>query len=191
MMAITSARQRMSEHSDGLKVSRVRASNYDSLDQELFEGSGIYTTVPAGRFEWIITAVRHHLEHSGVYRRLADAKGFSIVLLEETRDLASVPLVSSGSFKRRLFDVGPGVRRCTSSGTMGTKSVVPRDSRTLERFVGSIASGLREFIGHHELQHAYILGPPAEEVGDLWFSYSLSLAELFNDADYFVRNDVS
>jgi long-chain-fatty-acid---luciferin-component ligase len=183
MMAISTNPQEASA------VSRVRANNYDALDQVLFEGRDVYRGLGESRFDWIVTAVRHHMAYSKVYRRLADACDFTIDTLIDSRDLTRVPLVSSGSFKRALFDAGPGVRRCTSSGTMGSKSIVPRDSRTLERFVGSIASGLSEFIGHNELQHAYILGPPSDEAGDLWFSYSLGLAELFNDADYYVHRD--
>lgn len=172
-------------------VTRVRAVDYDSLDQMLFEGIDPYRHEAGDqRFRWILSAVRHHMEHSRVYRRLANSVGFELTQLESTHDLACIPLISSGSFKRSLFgDLGPGVKRCTSSGTMGTQSVVPRDARTLERFVGSISHGLREFLGHNDSQRAHILGPPPEEAGDLWFAFSLSLTELFNDADYFVHDE--
>jgi long-chain-fatty-acid---luciferin-component ligase len=182
---------RSTSSSTAIAVTRIRAADYDSLDQLLYEGIAPYgNEADDRRFQWILSAVRHHMEHSPIYRRLADGIGFEIRQLEDTQDLACIPLISSGSFKRKLFgDVGKGIKRCTSSGTMGTQSVVPRDARTLERFVGSISHGLREFLGHNELQRAYILGPPPEEAGDLWFAFSLSLTELFNDADYFVHAD--
>ena len=180
-----------SPSSTALTVTRIRAADYDSLDQLLYEGIEPYREETEDqRFRWILNAVRHHMEQSPIYRRLANGAGFEVAQLESTRDLACVPLMSSGSFKRNLFgDLERGVKRCTSSGTMGTQSIVPRDARTLERFVGSISHGLREFLGHNDSQRAYILGPPPEEAGDLWFAFSLSLTELFNDADYFVHSD--
>ncbi len=104
--------------------------------------------------------------------------------------LEDVPLCSSGSFKKsRIYTTVQGpTKLCISSGTSGTKSVVPRDSRTLERFAGSILHGLREFIGHVDSRKAFILGPRSDEAGDLWFSYSISLAQLLQDTVYFVDN---
>jgi long-chain-fatty-acid---luciferin-component ligase len=176
---------------EAVEITRLRARDYDSLDQMLYEGSDAYhSELRDQRCDWIVSAVRDHIERSAIYRRLAYGAGFDVAQLEATRNLASIPLISSGSFKRNLFgDLGRDVKRCTSSGTMGTQSVVPRDARTLERFVGSISHGLREFLGHNDSQRAYILGPPREEAGDLWFAFSLSLTELFNDADYFVHAD--
>lgn len=176
-----------------LSTERVRAKGYDSLDQVLFEGLADYgRPYAAERFEWIAGAVRHHLDHSPPFRRLAEASRFDWEEFCSGQNLTALPLISSGSFKSELFSTpsASGIRRCTSSGTMGTISVVPRDSRTIERYVGTILHGLREFIGHNEAQRAFVLGPPVDEAGDLWFSYSLGLAEMLNDADYFVRDNI-
>jgi long-chain-fatty-acid---luciferin-component ligase len=176
-----------------LSSGRVRAKDYDSLDHVLFEGLADYgPSYAAERFEWIAGAVRHHLDRSDPFRRLAETSRFDWDEFRGGQDLATLPLISSGSFKSELFSTpsGSGIRRCTSSGTMGTISVVPRDSRTIERYVGTILHGLREFIGHNDAQRAFVLGPPVDNAGDLWFSYSLGLAEVLNDADYFVCGDV-
>ncbi|HMG55801.1 MAG TPA: hypothetical protein VK601_20015 [Kofleriaceae bacterium] len=98
--------------------------------------------------------------------------------------------MSSGSFKRRALAASGSrqVKLCTSSGTSGTKSIVPRDGLTLERYVGSVLHGIRDFLEDRERRQALVLGPPPHEVGDLWFTYSLSLAEVLNETDYFVSD---
>lgn len=176
-----------------LTARRVRPSELDSLDAEIFEGRDGYgdTSAAVRRFGWIRRAVEYQLENSAAYARLAGAQQFSLTELTCPSDLARVPLVSSGSFKRGLFvPKAPGdLKLCTSSGTRGTKSIVPRDSRTLERFSGTILHGLREFIGESERRHVFVLGPSTAEAGDLWFAYSLGLAELLQDTDCFVERD--
>jgi long-chain-fatty-acid---luciferin-component ligase len=170
---------------------RVRPADLGPLDVFLYEDeTGYVVDGAAQRRAWLLEAVEHHLAGSPIFQRLAAAKGFDAGLLRTTGDPAIVPLVSSGTFKRRRIETQDDIERwCTSSGTRGTKSLVPRDRRTLERFAGTVGHGLREFLGaHREQREGFVLGPPAEEAGDLWFSYSLGLAEVVNHTDYFVRD---
>lgn len=167
----------------------VRSLERDSLDFMLFEGMNSYREIaPDTQLRWIREAVTHHLTYSQLYQRLAAAQKFTADELERPQDLLRVPLVSSGSFKRRALaaSVSRPVKLCTSSGTSGTKSIVPRDSATLERYVGGVLHGIRNFLEDRERRRALVLGPPPHEVGDLWFTYSLSLAEVLNDTEYFV-----
>jgi len=169
----------------------VRSSGVDSLDFMLFEGVNSYRNVaPDAQLRWIREAAAHHVTHSQVYQRLAAAQKFTADQLERPADLLRVPLISSGSFKRRALAASGSrqVKLCTSSGTSGTKSIVPRDGLTLERYVGSVLHGIRDFLEDRERRQALVLGPPPHEVGDLWFTYSLSLAEVLNETDYFVSD---
>ncbi len=172
---------------------RVRPADYTELDYIIYTAEDSYRQPPSHSdvLGWMVQAVDHHLAGSPAYARLAEARGFDPRLLAVTGDLASIPLISSGSFKRRSVATRTEgrVRLCTSSGTMGAKSVVPRDDRTLERFMGTILHGLRHFLGQSEMRRALVLGPRQEEAGNLWFSYSLSLAELVNEAEYFVQDE--
>jgi long-chain-fatty-acid---luciferin-component ligase len=176
-----------------LIAERVRPADYTSLDYTLYTATDSYRRPPLHDelLEWITESLRHHLSHSASYARLADARGFRMSRFEDTGDLGSIPLVSSGSFKRRsIRTTTPGpVRACTSSGTMGSKSVIPRDDRTLERFIGTVMHGTRHFLGQAELRKGFVLGPPREQAGDLWFSYALGLAEVLHDAEYFVKQE--
>jgi len=169
----------------------VRSSGVDSLDFMLFEGMNSYRDVaPDAQLRWIREAAAHHVTHSPMYRRLAAAQKFTAEQLERPADLLRVPLISSGSFKRRALAPSGSrqVKLCTSSGTSGTKSIVPRDGLTLERYVGSVLHGIRDFLEDRERRQALVLGPPPHEVGDLWFTYSLSLAEVLNETEYFVSD---
>jgi long-chain-fatty-acid---luciferin-component ligase len=184
---------RYSEDPRPIAAKRLRARDLGSLDCEIYEATGSYTTDSlARRVGWIAASVEHHLANSEVYRRVAHAREFDLARLRETGDLSLVPVISSGTFKRRRVEsiTGASVKDCTSSGTSGSTSIVPRDSATLERYAGTILHGTREMIGQLERRRAFVLGPTIEEAGDLWFSYALSLAQLLHDTDYFVRNGV-
>jgi len=170
---------------------RMRPADLQSLDQEIYEGLDSYTRddLARCRLDWIRQAVEHHLAGSPIFQRLCAAQGFSVHDLRTIEDLARVPLLSSGMFKKRAVTsaaVG-AVKECTSSGTQGSKSIVRRDRRTLERFAGSVVHGMTHFFGKAERRQAFVLGPSTEEAGDLWFSYSLSLANMLYDTDFFVR----
>ncbi|HEV3001880.1 MAG TPA: hypothetical protein VGW75_14155 [Solirubrobacteraceae bacterium] len=171
---------------------RVRPADFGTLEELLFEGRDSYAAPvdERRRVEWIAAAAEHHLAASPLLRRLADHQGFSPDALRATGDLASVPLLSSGLFKRAdVASAATGaVRLCLSSGTRGSRSVVPRDEPTLERFVGTVLHGLREFHGHTDAREALVLSPPRAEVEDLWFAYVLTLVELLYDTRFFVRD---
>lgn len=170
---------------------RMRPADLQSLDHEIYEGVDSYARddLARRRLDWIIGAVEHHRAGSPIFQRLCEAQGFSVRELQTIEDLARVPLLSSGMFKKRAVTSAAmgAVKECTSSGTQGSKSVVRRDRRTLERFAGSVVHGMRHFFGKAERRQAFVLGPATEEAGDLWFSYSLSLANMLYDTDFFVR----
>lgn len=176
-----------------LRSRSVRPSDFGSLEELLYEGTDSYSRPldSERQVEWIAAAADHHIRTNAVFSRLAEHSGFSVDTLRATGDVASVPLVSSGLFKRRdLASAAEGpVRLCRSSGTRGSQSVVPRDRPTMERFVGTVLHGLREFLGHTDVREALVLSPPAHEAGDLWFAYVLTLVELLYDTRFFVREN--
>jgi long-chain-fatty-acid---luciferin-component ligase len=171
---------------------RVRPPDLGSLEELLYEGIDSYAQPPKHerRVEWIAAAADHHIATNPLFKRLADHQGFSPRQLRSTGDLSSVPLISSGLFKRRdvMGAADTPVRLCRSSSTRGSQSVVPRDRPTMERFVGTVLHGLREFHGHSEVRQALVLSPSATEAGDLWFAYVLTLVELLYDTRFFVRD---
>jgi long-chain-fatty-acid---luciferin-component ligase len=167
-----------------------RAVDFDTLDEAVYEGKDSYATVcdPALTFEWLAAAAERHMAGSDVFRRLAEARGFTPEALRETRDLSSIPVLSSGLFKRKTLmsaPVGP-VRHTTSSGTRGSKSVVARDDRTLERFVGTVLHGLREFHGESSVREGFVLSPRESRPDGVWLSYVLTLIDYAYDTSFFV-----
>ncbi|MEA2493919.1 MAG: long-chain-fatty-acid---luciferin-component ligase [Thermoleophilaceae bacterium] len=174
-------------------VSRsVRPEGLGSLEELIYEGQGSYARSPsdAQRVAWIAAAAEHHLERSAAFRRLAERRGFTPDGLRSTGDLAGVPVVSSSLFKRAAPELVPGadVKLCRSSGTRGAESQIVRDRPTLERLIGTVLHGLREFLGHSEAREAFVLGPPASAAGDVWFAYVLTLVELLYDTGFFVTD---
>jgi long-chain-fatty-acid---luciferin-component ligase len=174
-------------------VRRVRAVDFGALDQLIYEGSDGFggSDLAARRFEWIVSAVQHQLAHSPHFRRLSQRRGFDADRLRSPADYAEVPLLSSGTFKHaRVANLDAvALTPCRSSGTRGTESLVLRDRTTMERFVGTMLHMIREFCGHVEVRQGFVIGPPTNEAGDLWFSYVLSLVELLYDTRFFVRDD--
>lgn len=163
------------------------------LDRVLYEGfDAISFDVAADlRLTWIREAVDYCLARNATYATLAAQRGFAPSQMQRVEDLALVPTVTSGLFKRRTVrNAGhEDAQACTSSGTRGTKSIVWRDRRTLERFVGSVTHGIEEFFGRSEARRGFVIGPATEEAGDLWFSYVLSLVNLLFDTTFYVRSD--
>ncbi len=171
---------------------RVRPHDLSSLDEFVYEGVASYDEPldEGRRLEWLAAAAEHHLQGSTVFARLATHRGFTPEQLLERGDPSLVPLLSSGLFKRRDLTTGSGaaVKLCKSTGTRGTQSIVPRDQRTLERFVGTVVHAMREFIGSTDALEAFVLSPSGEDADDIWFSYVLSLVELLYDTSFFVRD---
>jgi long-chain-fatty-acid---luciferin-component ligase len=170
--------------------SRLRPADLSDLDEVIYEGTNSYAgpVDVERRLRWLAASAEHHVAANPVYARLAQHVGFSPDRLLETGDTSCIPLISSGTFKRRSLhtDTGGWTRACLSSGTHGSHSVIARDEVTMERFVGSVLHGLREFHGDTTLRQAFVLGPSAAEAGDIWFSYVLTLVTLVYDTDFFV-----
>lgn len=111
-------------------------------------------------------------------------------------EISKIPLLPSVFFKKRNLKISTAppkdiVKYCTSSGTLGTKSIVPRDEETLLNFLGSITSTFPIYLGlEREGNHkVFVLGPTTEEAGDLWFSYVLSCMSLNYQTDFMEKNN--
>lgn len=147
---------------------------------------GLRRKFAAQAFEWQVNGNRD-------YRRFAQAAGVTIERVRHEGPDA-IPLVPSSVFKQRDLVTEPldgQLRRCTSSGTQGGRSVVNRDRRTLQRFLGSITSTL-EILGLDagRATRFHVLGPDTAEAADLWFSYVLSIVDLIHPTDFHVRHGV-
>jgi long-chain-fatty-acid---luciferin-component ligase len=53
-----------------------------------------------------------------------------------------------------------------------------------------VLHALREFHGHTNERQAFVLSPAADEAGDVWFSYVLTLVDLLYETRFLVRDDV-
>ncbi len=147
------------------------------------------------RAELIREAYEGHVETNAAYRRYAAALGVDPAA--GMPNLDAVPLLPSSVFKRpdlTLASVPDDeiIKRCTSSGTSGSRSVVPRDETTLGRFLGSITAALpalfrMERAGRHR---GIVLGPTTAEAGDLWFSYAIACLTLVMQTEYFEAGGV-
>lgn len=143
------------------------------------------------RHEFAVQAFEWQVNGNHDYRRFAEAAGVSVERVrQEGPDV--IPLLPSSVFKRRDLVTGPldgQLRRCTSSGTQGGRSVVNRDRRTLERFLGSVSSTLEILdLDADRPTRFYVLGPDTVEAADLWFSYVLSIVDLIHPAEFYVRD---
>ena len=142
----------------------------------------------ATRAELIGDSFAYHFAQNEAYRRFASAAG--VEPGPELR-LADIPLLPSGLFKRPGVDLcsvpaSSIIKRCESSGTSGSLSVVPRDESTLSNFLGSISSIFPSFLRIERTgnQRGFVLGPSAEEAGDLWFSYVISCVSLMMQTEF-------
>jgi long-chain-fatty-acid---luciferin-component ligase len=144
------------------------------------------------RARLVEAAYRHHLARNPTYRAYAAA-----VLGRDPEDarLDEIPLLPSGLFKRtdlRLASVPEATiaKWCASSGTLGSRSVVPRDDDTLGHFLSSVSASLPalfdlERLGDHR---GVVLGPDSETAGDLWFSYVIACITVMMEAEHFQRD---
>jgi len=120
--------------------------------------------------------LRHTSTHTA-YRGYAEA----LEVDPDDREVAleRIPLLPSSLFKRPDLDLASVepetiVKHCISSGTLGSRSVVPRDETTLARFLSSTTAAIPALFGV-ERTGAYrgiILGPTAAASGRLWFAYA-------------------
>lgn len=175
-------------------VRHVRASDSGSLEELLYDGNYrvARSVSPETRIGWFVDTLVHHTTSNPVYRRIAERHNFRPSQLLDSGDLSSVPLLPAAIFKRgkpiASASVGD-VQITQSSGTSGARSVIPRDQRTLERFVGSVTFAVRDFLDLPTAREVLVLGPPTEEAGEIWFSYVLSLVGLLHETHFAVRND--
>lgn len=102
-------------------------------------------------------------------------------------DTYSIPLLPSSIFKRNMnlasVEETEIIKNCTSSGTRGSLSIIPRDNESLMNFFTSITSILSSMdnIVYPGKYRVFILGPSPNLAGDLWFAYAIaSLALVYN-----------
>jgi long-chain-fatty-acid---luciferin-component ligase len=143
----------------------------------------------------IKTLFLYHLENNKGYQDYCTL--YSQENMEKNFNLSSIPLIPSSFFKKRDINLTSVmkediIKQCTSSGTQGSISIVPRDEETLTNFLGSITSSTSclfdlDKVGNHK---AFVLGPTPEESGDLWFSYVLSSMALNFKTEYFENDGI-
>nr|WP_248843267.1 hypothetical protein [Streptomyces virginiae] len=134
-----------------------------------------------------------HLKNNAAYARYAASMGVH----DDSVPISQIPLIPSSLFKRTDVSLASIPERevekfCTSSGTSGSISVVPRDEPTLLRFLGSISSSISDLFGIERAGNyrAIVLGPTADQAGDLWFSYVCSSLSIMLCTEYFEHDGV-
>ena len=178
------------------QISHVALEEASELDRLVFSADPY--ALPAARQDelrlgLVRSAVERQLELCPPYAAFAARAGFSPEVLREPADLALVPQLPTGLFKRTEVRSVPRreiAKRCVSSGTRGRQSVVWRDRITLERLLGSVRVGIG-FVSKWFEDEVEILnlGPPSEEAGDLWFAYVMSLIEVVYPTRHLVRDE--
>lgn len=132
--------------------------------------------------ELINNTFQYHLKNNNEYKQYANRLGVND---SSCLNLENIPLLPSSFFKGFNFSLNTVpdttiIKNCTSSGTQGSLSIVPRDETTLMHFLSSIASSFPVLLqidrtGNHR---GVVLGPSTEEAGDLWFSYAMACLTL-------------
>ena len=104
------------------------------------------------------------------------------------------PPIPTGVFKRKLITSGAEDeidKICTSSGTQGSVSEIPRTRTSVERLLGSVRVGLKLVADWYEDNLQVIhLGPGYEDADEVWFSFVMSLAEMLFPTLNFMREGV-
>jgi long-chain-fatty-acid---luciferin-component ligase len=160
--------------------------DYEKLSLAPDAGASLRTRLLQDAYRW-------HLEHNPDYARYADLCGATPDA--DQIDPCSIPLLPSGLFKQPGLELSsvPAdsiTKWCLSSGTSGSRSIVPRNEDTMMRFLGSITAsipalyGLDRAGGHNGL----VLGPSAHEAGDLWFSYVIGCLGLVMQTEALERD---
>ncbi len=136
-------------------------------------------------------ALAHHYANCPVYKGFCDRKKIGPESINSSEDLVKIPLVTTRAFKEGLSLTSVPdshiVKVLHSSGTTGTKSLVPRDRLTMDRFIAS----LKKAIIHVQGESAYVamMGPSPDELGDLAFSnWARVGSELAQDHEFFLKN---
>lgn len=177
-----------------VSVASVMSGAPSSLDVAIYGSNPADDAVswlPASRIRWIRDAVQSHLEGNVVFARLAAAAHFDVERIQSVQDMPAIPVLSSGLFKKIAIrtQTGSPARACLSSGTRGTQSVVYRDETTIERFVGTVLSGLRKAGLHSNSREGFILAPAVDDSPGTWFTYVLGLTEMLYDTRFYVSEE--
>lgn len=170
----------------------------DALIEETY--SSVHTLMYDGaaqarlRSELTRRALQRHCDTNPEFARFVD------LLSHAARDIGTpvLPLLPSSLFKRRSLSLASVreesvVKHCTSSGTTGQSvSIVPRDETTLLNFFSSIQCSVPEYFGIDRSggHFGIVLGPSAEEAGDLWFSYVLASLSISIQTRFFERDGI-
>jgi long-chain-fatty-acid---luciferin-component ligase len=183
------------DQSNSQRIRKVAAADFNSLDYEIYEATNSYSRSLTWnvRLSWLQLALEHHLTSNVTYARLASAQRFDPDSISSEQDLKNVPVLTSGMFKKGVAaSQHSGIlHECSSSGTRGTKSLVLRDSSTLERYLGTVTHGLKEFHPDSELSEVFVLSPRMSSMttGGTWFAYVLNLVQLSYPTAYYVRDN--
>ncbi len=143
------------------------------------------------RLSFTVRAIEHHRNHNVLFDRYCEKVGFSTQKIGSDSDLAVVPLLPTGLFKRHPSVVLSGgvsepIIPTTSSGTHGTISTVPRDDVTIMRFFSSVAIGKRELLGVETFdRQVFNLTPSSREFPNLWIAYVMQgISVLYTTRSY-------
>lgn len=134
----------------------------------------------------------YHYNNCALYRDYCDNTGFAPGDLYSWEDIAKIPLIPTGMFKKsKILSVSDEriIKRCTSSGTNGSISEVYRDHDTLAAISTKSEITMEKIQEDIHDYSFYIMGPAKEEAKDLWFAYVMSLLEdIPAEAKYFVKD---
>lgn len=173
-------------------------STIDPIDA-LLAREDLYALNPAAvtelRIQYLREAVAYHRQHNPSFERYCTRLAFDEHNLRSEADLARIPLLPTGLFKRhpellRSQSADAAIIATTSSGTKGTVSVVPRDDVTLMRFFASIAIGNREVLEVESFDRTiFNIGPSVRDAPNVWIAYVMAGASVIYTTNFYVQND--
>jgi long-chain-fatty-acid---luciferin-component ligase len=141
----------------------------------------------------IAEAAEFHYANNPVWRKLCDSRNFSPGEIKTYDDLKRIPVISTRAFKGgfNLLSVPEKdiVKVHMSSGTLGSRSRVPRDKITMERNRISMLKTIDKF---RDSKYGYIgmMSPSPDEISDLTMaSYAKISLEGFKSYDFFLKLD--
>ncbi|WP_054693047.1 LuxE/PaaK family acyltransferase [Syntrophomonas palmitatica] len=138
----------------------------------------------------LVEAFYLHYNQNDIYKRYCRSLGYGLQAAET--DPYTIPLLPSTIFKKlkiRTLSGEATVKKCISSGTQGSISVIERDNTTLERFLGSVQNTSDNVYGTEDAV-ALNLGPGIEEAKDIWFSFVMSVTDVLYPTIDYVKNGV-
>jgi long-chain-fatty-acid---luciferin-component ligase len=175
----------------GTQIYLDKAKLNDELVSLYFDIDNIYSDIELYKYtqnRLLAESFNYHYKYNTNYRNFANKMRDNFDTSFETK---YIPLLPSTLFKRNDLDLVTGdkeniVKLCLSSGTTGSKSVVPRDENTLMNFMSSISVNLLTIFGVNNTgkMKCFILGPNSKMAGDLWFAYVMSGVSLLLRTEY-------